>query len=483
MVYTLDGENNATEAENEGKVDPVLILLEQVESEYVQVKNAWHLEERRLLDDLGEAQQDIQRQNTEIELVLARVAELEQGKKKIEHELRAAKAQVEQAQAKAAQQKDRANHLAGNLKDIHKALFSGDVYNLILKACISITGATRGVYLTTRGAGENSFQARAAMDIDGYPKSGPSPFMEALCRKVLAENDTLVCNGDDEIAHMTETRRPDEHFRNCIAAPVVLMRNLNGIVIVADKITGDFSKEDVETLISVGDQAGVAIENHQLQLELQDAYVATVSMLADAVEAKDPYTHGHCDLVSHYARLTAERMGLSEYERSIVCYAALLHDVGKIGVSDGILHKPGPLMPEERDLMRSHVRVGHDLIARVPIFSAVANVVLHHHEWYDGSGYPAGLKGEEIPIGARIVCVVDSYCAMITKRSYKDAYSDERARSELLRCAGSQFDQDVVDAFLALLDSPEAENMDETDTSCSAYPNLAHIRQYEMTTH
>ena len=214
------------------------------------------------------------------------------------------------------------------------------------------------------------------------------------------------------------------------------------------------------------------MRNHHLQLELQNSYIATVSMLADAVEAKDPYTHGHCDLVSRYARLIADKLKVSDEERSVICYSALLHDVGKIGVSDGVLNKPGPLLPEERELMRSHVRVGHDLLAKIPALAPVAEVVLRHHEWYDGSGYPDGLKGDEIPLAARIVCVVDAFCAMITKRSYKDAYSADRAKEELLRCSGTQFDPKVVKALLQVLDLPEADGIDDEGSICGVMPGF-----------
>ncbi len=271
---------------------------------------------------------------------------------------------------------------------------------------------------------------------------------------------------------MPKPERPGERFQNLLAAPVVLLKSLNGIIIAADKLNGHFDKDDVETLLSVGDQAAVAVRNHHLQRELQNSYIATVSMLSDAVEAKDPYTQGHCDLVSRYARLIADKLNVSDEELSVICYSALLHDVGKIGVSDGILNKPGPLLPEERDLMRSHVRVGHDLLAKIPALVPVADVVLHHHEWYDGTGYPDGLKGSEIPLPARIVCVVDAFCAMITKRSYKEAYSVDRAKEELLRCSGTQFDPKVVKAFISVLNSPEAEHMNGDDAICGVMPGF-----------
>ncbi|HTE20536.1 MAG TPA: HD domain-containing phosphohydrolase, partial [Armatimonadota bacterium] len=152
----------------------------------------------------------------------------------------------------------------------------------------------------------------------------------------------------------------------------------------------------------------------------------------------------------------------------------------KIAVSDGVLNKPGPLLPEERELVRSHVRVGHDLIDNVPALGTVADVVLHHHEWYDGTGYPDGLKGEDIPIGSRIVCAVDSYCAIVTKRSYKPAYSPEQARAELIRCSGGQFDPQVVQAFLAVLDTPEAEDPDDLGAKCGILPGFGQPKRLEQ---
>jgi HD-GYP domain-containing protein (c-di-GMP phosphodiesterase class II) len=191
------------------------------------------------------------------------------------------------------------------------------------------------------------------------------------------------------------------------------------------------------------------------------------------VEAKDPYTHGHCEMASRYARLVGERLGLPAYEQAVVCYSALLHDVGKIAVSDGVLNKPGPLLPEERELMRAHVRVGHDLLLAVPALGPVADIVLHHHEWYDGRGYPDGLRGEQIPMAARIVAAVDAYCAMVTRRSYKEAYTDAHARAELIQGAGTQFDPRVVEALLAVLDDPRGtDGDDDYDAECGLLPEF-----------
>jgi HD-GYP domain-containing protein (c-di-GMP phosphodiesterase class II) len=470
--------------------DPAIFHLRQVEDEYLRLRKerdeqAALLKEargkiRELQDFASTLERGLNTSEAENKLRAKELnkahSELAEALKSVENmseDLQSAQDQIEQERLNAERHRERAVQLAHSLKYIHRSLFEGGVYGLILKACLAITGATRGIYLTTRGE-ENTLSIRAAQDVDSYPGSPPSDFIKAICKSVLDENDTLVCNNEQEqLESLPRPERPGERFNNILAAPVVLLKSLNGIIIVADKLNGDFEKDDVETLLSVGDQAAVAVRNRHLHLELQNSYVATVSLLADAVEAKDPYTHGHCDLVSRYARLIADKLNITGQDLSVTCYSALLHDVGKIAVSDGLLNKPGPLLPEERELMRSHVRVGHDLLAKIPALGPVADVVLHHHEWYDGTGYPDGLKGAQIPLAARIVSVVDAFCAMITKRSYKDAYTVEHAKDELVRGSGTQFDPRVVKAFIEVLDSTEVENIDDEDYAiCGVLPGF-----------
>lgn len=442
--------------------DPVLAALLEAQEQYRAFRGSWEQQSeqlRQIREMLATTQANVSRLTSALDVTTN---------------------QYQQAQQQTARQRERADQLASLLKEIHRSLFSGNIYNLILRACLTLTGGTRGLYITVR-EDEWKVRVRAAIDVEGYPQAPPSEFIKALCRKAVEARDTIVCKDDAAFADLPEPAGAAERFHNCIVAPVVILKNFDGIMIVANKMDGDFNEEDIETLLSVGDQAAIAVQNVQLQRDLQNAYLSTVSVLADAVEAKDPYTHGHCELVSRYARLTAARLALPDYDRSIVCYSALLHDVGKIGVSDGVLHKPGALSPEERELVKSHVRVGHDLIRQVPALEAVADVVLHHHEWYNGNGYPDGLVGEAIPIAARIVAVVDAYCAMTTRRSYKDAYSDERSREELRRFAGTQFDPQVVDAFLGMLDTPEAQDQDaDDDADCGVLPGFNPIRDFQQ---
>lgn len=177
---------------------------------------------------------------------------------------------------------------------------------------------------------------------------------------------------------------------------------------------------------------------HQVQLE-------SVMLLVSAVEAKDPYTERHSMNVSLYAEHIAQAMRIPAAMRETIITAALLHDVGKIGVPDGILTKPGRLTSAEYAVVKRHPRIGVDVLRNARFLSAELPVVLHHHEWYDGRGYPSGLRGDDIPLAARIVHVADSIDAMLSPRSYKHAYAVPQVLDELRRGAGSQFDPDIAD--------------------------------------
>ena len=264
-----------------------------------------------------------------------------------------------------------------------------------MRASLSLTGATRGIYLSVyEGA---SPQVRAAIGIAGYPDKRPSDFLAALANRATESNETFVLNNASEFAEFPAPDGEGEHFRDCLVAPAVLLERLNGVVILAEK-EGGFNDADRETVMSVGQNAGVAVHNQQLQAELMRAYFSVVGVLADAMEVKDPYTKGHCETVARWSRLTATKLAATDEKlRSVCCYGGLLHDVGKIGVSDGVLNKPGRLTPEEWSLMQSHVRIGRDLLAKVPELDGVVDVILHHHERWDGGGYPDGLRAEAIP--------------------------------------------------------------------------------------
>ena len=444
----------AEPASADGNPDPVIAALAAAEEHYLAARDA-------AARDAAEAAQ-----------LRAEFDELRESARRATDEANRAMARAAAEQRQAARQKERADRLTESLKEIHRAVFGGNVFDLILRACLRITGGTRGLFLAPDPDG--TLRARAVVDVDGYPRKPPSEFIRALAAPVVADGKPVVVNDPPEFAALPAPDGPAEQFADCLVAPVVLMGDFNGVLILADK-PDRFDDDDVDTVLSVGDQAGVAVENAKLRDDLLAAHYSVIGVLADAIEAKDPYTRGHCTEVARMARRTAERLAAGPDVLSVTCYGGLLHDIGKIGVSDGVLNKPGKLLPEEWELMQSHVRIGRDLLARIPALGGVSDVVHHHHERWDGAGYPDGLAADAIPLAARIVCVADAYCAMTSKRSYKESLNKAEARNELLRCKGTHFDPAVVDAFLAALDDADCEPCPD---ACDLLPDMTHAAEF-----
>ena len=378
--------------------------------------------------------------------------------------------QITQMERHSTSQDHRFSRLLSSIRRMHRALFAGTTWEHILRAAMELTKAERGYYV---GDEPRGLRIHAVVDVPASAGQIPSPFISGIVRRVLDTGDAVRWTRDLPPDGLIPAA--NERFREGIAVPVSVNGAPRAVIITLDK-DGVFHDDEVHSLLRVGTEAGIAVENEHLRESLNGAYISTIALLADSVEAKDPYTKGHCEQVSLYARLAAERLSLTDEQKRIACYAALLHDVGKIGVSDGVLNKPGPLIAEERKLVEAHVRIGHDLLSSIPALREVASAVLYHHERYDGNGYPEGLAGDSIPIASRIVAVVDAYCAMLDKRSYKEAYPPERARAELLRCAGTQFDPVIVQVVVEAIDEIDAAERDGvllSDMGCGILPPSA----------
>jgi putative nucleotidyltransferase with HDIG domain len=184
---------------------------------------------------------------------------------------------------------------------------------------------------------------------------------------------------------------------------------------------------------------------------LPQAVLDTVTSLAFAIDAKDHYTQGHSQKVSAYAALIAEAMEMSEAEIDEIRLGAVLHDIGKVGIPEQILNKSGPLNPEEWETMKSHVVFGAKILEPLTPLARVRDMVHHHHEYFDGSGYPHALRAEEIPLGARIIAVADAYDTITSDRTYKKGRTAEDALAELERCANAQFDARIVEIFVRVM--------------------------------
>jgi putative nucleotidyltransferase with HDIG domain len=182
--------------------------------------------------------------------------------------------------------------------------------------------------------------------------------------------------------------------------------------------------------------------------QLEQSYDYTLEALGAALDMKDAETEGHCQRVTAFTIAIARAMNVDTELLPQIARGAFLHDIGKMAIPDQILRKPGPLNDEERAIMRRHCQIGYERLARIPFLREAAEIVLAHQEYYDGTGYPRGLKGEQIPLGARIFAVADALDAMISDRPYRSALSLSHARDEIERCSGTQFDPQVVKVFL-----------------------------------
>ena len=236
-----------------------------------------------------------------------------------------------------------------------------------------------------------------------------------------------------------------------LSVPILVEGRVWGVMNLEEAHARAFDEGDVTLLALVAAELGGALHRCRLYQELEQTFMTTLTVLCSAAEANDAYTAAHAEAVAGLATRVAGELGLSAADVQAVRYAALTHDLGKIAVPSEILNKPGPLDDAEWEAMRRHTVVGADLLRRIPFFEHVHPMVRSHHERWDGGGYPDGLRGAEIPLGARILTACDSYNAMITDRPYRAAMAHADAVAELGANVGTQFDPCVVDALLRAL--------------------------------
>lgn len=202
----------------------------------------------------------------------------------------------------------------------------------------------------------------------------------------------------------------------------------------------------------IADQLGNAVHRKQLNQQLENSSIEVVLALSKTLETRDPYSGAHSKRLATFSEQIARHFRFSDRETRELCWAALLHDIGKIGIEDSILHKPGPLTAREWEIMKSHSEVGAHIVKGLSGLENIASIILSHHERVDGKGYPHALKGDQIPMGAKIIAVVDSYSAMTEGRVYKAPRSHEEAIAELDKNSGIMYEPEVVTAFINLFD-------------------------------
>jgi putative nucleotidyltransferase with HDIG domain len=273
---------------------------------------------------------------------------------------------------------------------------------------------------------------------------------ETIVGSVAQSGEPLIIHGRTNISPIKGRKKYEKV--NSICVPLKTRKGVIGVVNLNRKQNANpFTQDNLKLLFTMANDAAFAIENAILYQNLHESYLSIIRALVSALELKDSYTRGHSETVTRYAVALAKRLKLSPEEIESIEVAAVLHDVGKIGVQKTILHKPGKLNGEEWEEIKRHPEFSYKILKEVNFPWNVKPIIYAHHERYDGKGYPAGLKGRKIPLGARILAVADTFAAMTSDRAYRKGLSKEVAIKELKRVAGTQLDPELVKVFVEML--------------------------------
>jgi len=270
---------------------------------------------------------------------------------------------------------------------------------------------------------------------------------EELMPRVTERDTPLLIN---DLRKETGFNWLSPYVRRILAVPMQRQDQILGCYFAIDKLEGDFDSQDSKLLSSIANESAIYLENAMLFDDVHGLMMGLLHSLTSAVDAKDTYTLGHSERVAAFARQLTLEAGFDEALAERVYLAGLLHDVGKIGVPESVLQKTGRLTPEEFDQMKKHPEIGARILADVKQIRDLIPGVLHHHERYDGNGYPHGLAGEKIPMMGRLICLADCFDAMTSNRTYRKALPLEVAMTEIRRCGGTQFDPKLTEAFLRI---------------------------------
>lgn len=374
--------------------------------------------------------------------------ELNQNKKKLEEFSNKLEEKVRFRTLELKKSKDQLSVLYQISRTISSTLKLDDVLQTILDFSIKISGAGRGSIMLLDKK-KRIFYIKIP-----YDKSEKN-----IDKITFAENEnTIGWVVKNKKFLYIENLENDKHFSKIKIIRRQIKQLLIIPTIVEDKVIGVINLENtslnpdtIDLLRSFSEGAAVAINNARLYQKIKDSYFEIAKALAQAIEAKDPYTHGHSARVVEHAVSIAQKLDLPEEEKELLKYAAMLHDIGKIGVKGIVLNNPNSLTGEEYDEIKKHPLVGEGIIQPIELLQPIRPLIRHHHEWYNGKGYPDGLSGENIPLGARILAVADTYDAMKSDRPYRKALTEETAIRELKRGSGTQFEPKLVEVFLGIL--------------------------------
>jgi HD-GYP domain-containing protein (c-di-GMP phosphodiesterase class II) len=342
------------------------------------------------------------------------------------------------------------------LKELNAAIDLQDIYQGILDQMVMIAEAKEAT-LWVHEKEKNRIVAKASCRVS--VDSMPMPTLttgEGIVEKVIQTGEAELIKNAENVIESSATY-PCLHAKSILTVPLHAKGQILGAIQLVDKENGSqFDNRDRELAVILAEQSALALHNSQMYDELYKMFVSMIRMLAEALDARDPLTKGHSERVARYAWLIGKRMKLDAEVCFELYQAAILHDIGKIGIEDRILRKTTGLNESEYELMKTHTEIGARILSAIQpnrFFQKSIDTAMLHHERMDGSGYPKQLKGEEIPLFARIVGVADAFDAMTTVRTYSEGMSVREAAAELIRCKGRLFDPDIVDIFIEILEN------------------------------
>ena len=299
---------------------------------------------------------------------------------------------------------------------------------------------------------ENFFEFYIFSRGDKELKKIKVPIRKGIVGWVYENNKPLIVNNveKDKRFYSLVDQKTGFKTKSILAFPLRLKKRKYGVIEIINKKEGKFTNKDIKICEFISPFITIAIENATLFEKLEEMFFGIIRAFAKAVEAKDPYTSGHVERVENLSYHLAKAAGLKGEDLKKARIAGILHDVGKIGIPDEILKKPSKLTKKEYEIIKKHVIYSKEILEPISELKDIIPGIYYHHERYDGKGYPEGKKGEEIPLVARIISIVDAFDAMASDRPYRKALSKKRIVREFLKNKGKQFDPYLVEKFLSL---------------------------------
>lgn len=326
------------------------------------------------------------------------------------------------------------------------------ICNLVLEAAIKESDSDRASIMLLEKDGYLRIRGSRGIPKEVLAKARRQKIGHGISGKVARSGQPLIINKGQKIPRAARKTLRGLGLVSAVSIPIMSDDKVLGVLNLG-KLRNKpfFDREDAELLLILAYEAGAAISNCRLFEEVHELYTGSIISLAAAIDTRDHYTHGHSKKVADIATATARKLTLTNHEVDNIYFASMLHDIGKIGIPDKILLKPGRLTEKEFDVIKKHPIYGIRILKHIPRLKPIIPAIYHEHEHYDGKGYVEGLKGERIPIASGIIAVADAYEAMTSNRPYRKSMSKRKAIEEIKRCAGTQFDPKVVKAFLKVV--------------------------------